>query len=968
MPTTTPLFFGSYRELAAEIAQRLLAARGRDPLAPWSEDVIAASAGVASEINRRIAESEPAFPSPAQPLEMLALRIVNAAGEFPRIANDAERRLAMRMAARSVADPLMETHGTAAMLERTYRDIRDSGITIREFARKTASAPVRNRERVRTLIRAWDEYERLITKLGCIDPADLLSRAAALILEGAAVRMQVVAGFYDMTGAQMQLISALRAVERLAAVYVPLHPHHPRAYAFGRDFVHHFVDDSEVPAHSPSLPIRQPAWTITEHRTREDEMRALCATVRRLLDTGVSASDIGIVSRSLDPYDLHLLHRFASESGFTPSAPLESPLVAHRIGRAVAMLLRLRERDFPRSEILEIARSGLRVESRINADKADVETRRVFIAGGSSATLRTRKTDNFAVNDYISLVAELEALTEKIDGHLIARLADSFRIDHDSDLEACAQLDAIADLFTRAEAWNRKPDVSSILDAIEQATIRQPATGSQQPVVWTGDIMRLRGRSFEHLFAVRMQDDMLPQRRNEDPLLPDSDRRLAGVREIGNGRDEEQLLFELMRSGSPSHVHFSYAASDGFGKPLRPSHYLKTFALEQRPDDKDAILKQFSRWVTANSRGAGSPAGASPPERRRHIRPLQLLARAGSRSAFDGYITSEPVLARARAALESMSPTHLENFGECPQKFLFKHILKVHDFDDPEREVQINHREKGSLDHRILERFYRSLTPDDINNAAPALPQLHPALANRLDSIINAAFDEFEENAPAHNPAMRAIERRATLRVLRRFIAADFADLVANGLMPTAFEYRFGKKHKEHIPDHPEPFIVDVDGVALRVEGTIDRIDRGGGTLRIVDYKSGKALRHEDLATKIDRGVRLQLALYAMAAAEFFRSGASEVYGAIKPIAATDTPPDKFAFSLGDKETGLRETLQIFVRAILRGAFPAFPNENDREFNSCKYCPVNHSCRARHDVDERRLVLNAREPRTLLQS
>jgi len=57
----------------------------------------------------------------------------------------------------------------------------------------------------------------------------------------------------------------------------------------------------------------------------------------------------------------------------------------------------------------------------------------------------------------------------------------------------------------------------------------------------------------------------------------------------------------------------------------------------------------------------------------------------------------------------------------------------------------------------------------------------------------------------------------------------------------------------------------------------------------------------------------------------------------------------------------------LFVEAIQRGDFPAFPNEKDSDYNACKYCPVNHSCRTRHDADEKRTVLRASEPRALFE-
>jgi hypothetical protein len=63
----------------------------------------------------------------------------------------------------------------------------------------------------------------------------------------------------------------------------------------------------------------------------------------------------------------------------------------------------------------------------------------------------------------------------------------------------------------------------------------------------------------------------------------------------------------------------------------------------------------------------------------------------------------------------------------------------------------------------------------------------------------------------------------------------------------------------------------------------------------------------------------------------------------------------------------LHETLDLFVAAIVGGAFPAFPNDNDDQFNSCKYCPANLSCRTKHDAEQRFAGQQSKDPRTLLQ-
>ncbi|MCU1350571.1 MAG: nuclease family protein, partial [Acidobacteria bacterium] len=786
----------------------------------------------------------------------------------------------------------------------------------------------------------------------------LFERAIRLIQRNADLAPQLVAGFYDMTGVQLRFVEALRHAGRLAAMWVPIQEGEP--YRFARTLVDRFRELQLV--HDPMLHIGAPQVTVSEGDSKHDELRGVCAEIAALLDTGTHPRQVGIVARSLDPHDAHLLTRFAAEHGFTTTYAGSTPLVAQRIGRGIITLLRLRERGFPRAEVLELVRDGLRTKVRIDPDQTDLEARRARIAGGTSEELRAVRRKNRTLDDYVALVGELESLvaeprTGREWSELLTRFASMFRVETSIDVAALDAIDEVAALFRRAQAMNARFDASSIIDALEQRSVDGAAGDSHG--VWLGDVMKLRGRTFEHLFVIRMQDDLFPQRRVEDPLLPDSDRRLAGVREIGNGRDEEQLLFQLLFDATTTALRFSYSGSDGFGRVLRRSQYLRGLL------DAGAELRRRRGAENPRSRAAVPPQ----PGTRNPQRALQLLSRAGTSGPFDGYIGPRERFARV---LQSVTPTQLEDFGECPQKFLLKWILDVRDIDDPEREVQINHRDKGTIDHRILERFYRTLTPEEIEEARETLPRLPLEIGERLARIIDDEFDKLEADQPAFNRAIRGIERRATKRNLRDFVALDLADLLATGLAPKHFEYRFGPKYRERA-DHAEAFMIATGGgeaerLPIRVEGSIDRIDVGGGKYRIVDYKSGKALRHQELGKKIDRGVRLQLALYAMAVSEFFSLDAASIDGTIKPLVAG--PKTKFDFNLGQKRAALVETLDIFVGAIANGTFPAFPNDGEKpeDFKSCKYCPVNHSCRTKHDAEEKYAVTRARDPRTLLST
>ena len=129
----------------------------------------------------------------------------------------------MRAAVAGIDDPMMETRGIAAMMERSYRDVRDSGLTLAEFERRSRGVQsLRNGRRTDMIVRVWKAYEKLIAHLQAVDSADVLDRAASLIESGrVSVAPQNIAGFYDMTGVQLRLVHALEKTGKVSAIFVP---------------------------------------------------------------------------------------------------------------------------------------------------------------------------------------------------------------------------------------------------------------------------------------------------------------------------------------------------------------------------------------------------------------------------------------------------------------------------------------------------------------------------------------------------------------------------------------------------------------------------------------------------------------------------------------------------------------------------------------------------------------------------
>src|SRR3954452_18641530 len=331
-PPMPLLHLARYRDIAAEVAERLIADGG--------VEVLVASGGVANAIADELLRRKPSGFAGLriETIETFAARVVNAAGEFPRVAKDDERRLAMRMAVRSIDDPMMESRGIAAMIDRSWRDVRDGGLTLAEFESRARNARLRNAARTKLLVRAWREYERLMEQANAIDPADLLRRAAAIIESGRVpVAPQIVAGFYDMTGAQRRGVESLRTIGRLDAVYVPAAE--GEAYRFAEPFVATVGEQAETPA------AKQTQWDVAQYDTRTIELRETCRAAGALLNSGVDARDIGIVARTRggdpphigfapptpDQYEPALLNPFAAAEVFAISTSDDTPLVAHRL-------------------------------------------------------------------------------------------------------------------------------------------------------------------------------------------------------------------------------------------------------------------------------------------------------------------------------------------------------------------------------------------------------------------------------------------------------------------------------------------------------------------------------------------------------------------------------------------------------------------------------------------------------------
>lgn len=978
-------YSGTYETIIDAAADAIAASRGAGDLGSWLAapvEVLVPSAAVASSLTRAIVARRGATAGvQIETIDRLAPRIVTLAHVNRRVASGEERSLAMQLALRAAApdDPIFTTPGITTLLERSWRDAADSGTTLKEL--RTRAQRHRDSHRFASTLAIWTEYEGLLERIASVDPATRLHDAIAA-LASVNIAPQILVGFYDVTQLQERFLRALKGAGKLAAVYFPFtfegDEPAPR-YSFASRLVRRLLDGEQPEEVAPRRAAAR--VEVIRRTTRAEEHSAVCRSIAQLLSGGTPASDVGVVKRSLTPLDVDLLQRTAREFGFAFNRGVQRPLVATRPGRALRLLLSVAKNGFGRQDVIEIAAAGLRtplLRSDRAVERLDDISRRCDIVGGTATEVQrvvaaSLYAEDNRATDYINFVRELESITRKIPDAAtgavwrsrLASLLDQLKFETESDLAAASVIDELIASISRFPATVMREDVIALLrDSVVEAEVNTDA-------VWVGDVMHARGRTFAHLYLIAAEDDQFPQRRSEDPLLPDSVRDHFSVRQIGTGEEEEQMLFELLRDAARERFVASMAATEAGGKLKRPSRFVLQACREIYPDETGAIVSNFAAWADAKFPIASAAATRREQRRRALIeratppsvalqQALRRAATVRTRSSYDGFIGSAEFRQTMLERLGRISPTRLERFGDCPQKFLFSSLLNVDELETPEGDIEMEPKKRGQLQHRILEQFYRSLDESDYARADTSpFARLDRALASRLREITDAELGRFDDEHPPLNATVRELDHAALRTSLARFVGLDLADLARSGYRPAEFEFSFGDE-EGRVPAAS----LQLGDVTLTVRGTIDRVDRkpDSAAVRILDYKSNRASHLRGIAELAAAGRALQLPLYALAWEQIFSLAPELITGVIRPLGALTLDDETFSFNLGELRTPLIETLELFAHSIVEGRFPAVPE------NGCRFCALNLTCRVKHDPDERLQLRGFKSAREYLLS
>ncbi|MFA6544919.1 MAG: PD-(D/E)XK nuclease family protein [Limisphaerales bacterium] len=431
--------------------------------------------------------------------------------------------------------------------------------------------------------------------------------------------------------------------------------------------------------------------------------------------------------------------------------------------------------------------------------------------------------------------------------------------------------------------------------------------------VLIGTVDRSRNPELQLALLLGLNEGIFPAPPVPPVLLSDTERDLLAAHDLRLGLDpraqiaHERYFAYIACTRSRKRLVLSCSAADADGSPLHPSPILthvqqlsSGLELEKIPTTHDwreaehteELLEPILRKLAVSPAGrdsvepqlehseasAASISAECTDQNARSARANSVGEWGSTESHPTGVVSLAslpalaPVVARwhqisASRAVSSLSPaavaqlygtelatsvSKLEQFAECPFKFFIAAGLGA----EEREEFEIDHRERGSFIHRLLDEFHlrvaasgrrwRDLTPNEAATLAARVGE---------DLLASPEFALFAADEA------RRFAARSLIASAQRLLAALVGWMPGCRFDPVAVELGFG------MPGSPLPAwrLELADGRAVSLRGRIDRVDlcrdekTGETFVAVVDYKSSPK-RLEPL--KVEHGLQLQLLAY----------------------------------------------------------------------------------------------------------
>jgi len=282
------------------------------------------------------------------------------------------------------------------------------------------------------------------------------------------------------------------------------------------------------------------------------------------------------------------------------------------------------------------------------------------------------------------------------------------------------------------------------------------------------------------------------------------------------------------------------------------------------------------------------------------------------------------VLERPPPLPASIPVTAFETYLRCPARYAYDRILRLHTEDAWTEELEP--RRRGTALHRILEAFLAQ------RGLRPLCTETDPvAAAATLHQVASEILDDVEAEG-GFDPVMQAYARTRWL--------AGLIDSEPKGLLRAWLDLELDPPTPTH-PVAVEWAFEDLQIGPARLRGSIDRVDRMGSTLSILDYKTGSPPAQH----LVHEGISFQPIAYAEALARAHPDArlTAAFLSLKRPDALRSTAPIDLS---EDLRRPLVERAAEAAEALAAGHYPT--TVHGPAAAGCAWCPHRRICRADH--------------------
>ncbi|HYI76071.1 MAG TPA: PD-(D/E)XK nuclease family protein, partial [Chryseolinea sp.] len=444
-------------------------------------------------------------------------------------------------------------------------------------------------------------------------------------------------------------------------------------------------------------------------------------------------------------------------------------------------------------------------------------------------------------------------------------------------------------------------------------THRIPFTGEPLRGLQVMGVLETRSLDFKNVFVLSLNEGSFPSFGSKSSYIPHSIRRAYGMPTAEHQDAMYAYLFYRMLQRAENVFLFYNTETDVLGQG-ESSRYLKQLMYESGLSIERRVLHD--------------------PIQPSLINPIVIQK---DRGVIEGLVK----LSEGNSRFRGISPSALNTYIECRLRFYLRHVAKIKEPDEVEEDLDA--RVLGNFLHEVMELFYRQLQERKKSNVVVAADfDNGGAIVDKLIDEVFIKSYHLEPGKPVRYEGQRLVVREIVKRFAHRILEMD---------------KRYAPFEIEVLEQGGLDYLVAIDqypGSAL-ISGKIDRVDRKGDLIRVIDYKTGKdKLDFDSVASLFSRDSRrnkaaFQTLLYAL----LYKTNAPRTLRKIVPglINRMNLFEDDFKFGLkvgktfvDDADTLLPE-FHIRLKSLLEELYdPKVPFDQTEDVELCKFCAYQGIC------------------------